>query len=76
MFWNQPYPIGIFDIRRWDMIDLDVYGIRLTTADHLIGKSFIGGHVKQFGLYSKTEKLNLLLAISCDDANPMKWWDI
>ena len=29
--------------------------------------------MKQSGLYSKSDKLNLLLAISGDDDNPMRW---
>jgi len=76
MFWNLPYPLGIANIRRQDMIDLDECGIELSTADRSIGKAYLGRRVKQSGLYSKSDKLNLLLAISGDDDNPMRWRDI
>ena len=76
MFWNLPYPLGIAGIRRQDMIDLDECGIELSTADRSIGNAYLGRHVKQSGLYSKSDKLNLLLAISGDDGNPMRWRDI
>ena len=76
MFWNLPYPYGIADIPREDLIDLDEYGAELSTADRKIGKVYLGVRCKQSGLYSKTEKLNLLLAISGDDDNPMRWRDI
>ena len=76
MLWNLPYPYGIVDIPREDLIDLDEYGLELSTADHKIGKAYLGVRYKQSGLYSKTEKLNLLLPISGDDDNPMRWRDI
>lgn len=76
MFWNLPYPYGIADIRRDDMIDLDECGVELSTAARKIGKSFIGKRCKQSGLYSKTEKYNLLLAISGDSNTPLRWRDI
>jgi len=76
MFWNLPFPLGIADILRRDLIDLDECGIELSTADRSIGKSYIGRRIKQSGLYSKSDKLNLLLAISGDDNNPMRWRDI
>jgi len=50
MFWNLPYPLGIADIRRQDMIDLDECGIELSTADRSIGKPYTGRHMKQSGV--------------------------
>ena len=72
MFWNLPYPLGIADIRRQDMIDLDECGIEPSTADRSIGNAYLGRRVKQSGLYLKSDKLNQLLAISGDDDNPMR----
>ena len=46
MFWNLPYPLGIADIRRQDMIVLDECGIELSTTDRSIGKSYIDRRVK------------------------------
>ena len=76
MFWNLPYPYGIADIRRQDLIDLDECGIELSTADRKIGKAYVGKRVKQSGLYSKTDKYNLLLAISGDPVLALRWHDI
>ena len=67
MFWNMPYPYGIADIKRKDMIDFDECGIELSTAERDIGKTYIGDCCNQSGLYSKTDKLNLLLAILGDE---------
>jgi len=64
VYWNMPYPYGIADIRREDLIDLDECGICFITADRHIGKAVIGERVKQAGNYQKGEKYNLLLAVS------------
>ena len=76
MFWNLPYPYGIADIRRQIRIDLDECGIKLSTADRKIRKAFIGKRVKQSGLYSKTDKYNLLPAISDNPFLALGWHDI
>ena len=76
MFWNMPYPYGIADIKRKNMIDLDECGIELSTAERDIGKTYIGDCCNQSGLYSKTDKLNLLLAILGDEELTLRWKDI
>ena len=58
------------------MIDLDECGIELYTTNRSIGKSYLGRRDKQSGLYSKTDKLNLLLAISGDNNIPMRCRDM
>ena len=73
MFWNLPYPYGIADIRREDMIDLDECGVEMTDADRSLGKAYIGHRVSQPGPFSKSMKINLLLAISGDDNNRWRW---
>ena len=45
---------------------MDKCGVELSTADRSIGKAYIGKSVKQSGLYSKSDKWNLLLAIYGD----------
>ena len=74
-FWNLPFPYGIADIRRQDMIDLDECGVEVQSADRHWGKSYVGKRVKQTGPYQKSTKYNLLLAISGDGANPRRWRD-
>ena len=75
-YWNLPYPYGIADIRRQDLIDLDECGIELSTAERDIGKAYVGERVQQEGLYSQTDKWNLLLAICGDPNNPLRWRDL
>ena len=74
-YWNMAYPLGIADIRQQDLIDLDECGIEMSTADRKIGKAYIGKRVSQTGLYSKSEKWNLLLAIS-GDPNGNRWYEM
>lgn len=76
IFWNLPYPFGIADIRRMDMIDLDECGTEVQSADRHIGKAYIGKRVQQSGPYQKSTKYNLLLAISGDGNNNWRWRDI
>jgi hypothetical protein len=65
-FWNLAYPLGIADIRRTDFIDLDECGLFVETGSRGYGKCYIGKRVNEEGPYSKSEKWNLLLAISGD----------
>ena len=67
-YWNLPYPLGIADISRSKVIDLDECGVFLEThANRSYGKSFIGFRVREEGVYSKSEKWNLLLAVCGQD---------
>ena len=76
IFWNLPYPYGIAEIWCQGLIDLNECGVEMSTAEQSIGRSYIDKRCKQSGLYSKSDKLNLLLAISDDDTNPMQRRDI
>ena len=80
-YWNLPYPLGIADIHRSRVIDLDECGVFLeTTANRKYGKAYSDLRVRDEGPYSKTEKWNLLLAISGEDRNDgndaRRWADI
>ena len=72
-FWNLPYPYGIADIRRQDMIDLDECGVEVMSGDRSWGKAYVGRRVGQPGAYGKDTKINLLLAISGDGINRYRW---
>ena len=74
-YWNLPYPFGIADILKRDLIDLDECGMELKTAERSIGKAYVGKRVNQPGLYSQTDKWTLLFAISGDPA-ARRWRDI
>ena len=67
-YWNCPYQFGMADIRRQDIIDIDEAAIFVETADRKYGKCEIGRRVKQAGPYSKSCKLNIIMAISGDPA--------
>ena len=80
-YWNLAYPLGIADIPRSKVIDLDECGVFLEThANRSIGKSYIGLRVREEGVYSKSEKWNLLLAVCGEDGTAehaaRRWADI
>ena len=52
-YWNLPYPFGIADIRRQDIIDIDEAGIFLETADRRNGKAYKNVRVCSGGPYKK-----------------------
>ena len=80
-YWNLAYPIGIADIGRSRVIDLDECGVFLEThANRSQGKSYIGLRVREEGVYSKSEKWNLLLAVCGENGTAnqaaRRWADI
>ena len=67
-YWNMAYPVGIADIPRRNVIDLDECGVFVeTTANRTYGKSYIGMRVREEGPYSKSEKWTLMLAVCGED---------
>ena len=74
-YWNLPYPYGIANILRKDIIDLDESGFFLETIDRKYGKSRVGRRVREIGPYGHSEKFNLLMAISADETGH-RWVDI
>ena len=71
----MPYPFGIANIRRQDMIDLDESGIFLETADMKIGKALFGRRVRQMGNYGHGKRINFLFAISGSPQGE-RWMDL
>ena len=71
----MPYPYGIADIHRGDLIDLDECGVCSITADRHTVKAVIGERVTQAGNYQKGGKHTLLLAVS-GSAQAERWADI
>ena len=77
MYFNLPYPLGIADIRRQDMIDCDEAGIYLESSNRTQGKSHKTVRVIARGPYSKTQKWNLMMGIcgeEGDPQNPSRRW--
>ena len=54
-YWNLPFPLGIADVSRSNMIDLDECGLFVETANRKRGKSYVGFRVREPGPYSKSE---------------------
>ena len=76
-YWHLPYPFGIANVRRADVIDIDECGVFLEKADRKFGKAYHGVRVNQAGPYSRGEKWNLLMAVSGEDGdenNPARRW--
>ena len=60
-YWNYPYPLGIADIHRSHVINLDECGIFFeTTANRQHVEAYKGHMVRDEGPYSKSEKWNLI----------------
>ena len=80
-YWNLPFPVGIADVRREMIIDLDECGIfKERHADRKHGKAFSAVRVREEGQYGHGEKWNVLLAISGEDAvdgnDSRRWLDV
>ena len=68
-YWNYPFPLGIADISRSRIIDLDECGIEMeSTVNRTYGKAYVGCWVNEVGPYSKSEKWTLLLAVCGEES--------
>ena len=75
------FPLGIADISREFIIDLDECGVFIkTTGNRNHGKAYTGYRVREEGAYGKSEKWNLLLAVCGEDGMnggaSRRWTDI
>ena len=75
-YWNMPYPYGMADIKARDIIDIDEAGLELRSANRRHGKAHRGERVREADPYSKTGKVNNLLAVSGDPDHPDRWHEI
>jgi hypothetical protein len=73
MFWNLPYPYGVADILRQDLINLNECGVKVQSGDCLWWKARVGKRVSQVGPNGRDTKINLLLAISGDGDTQNRW---
>ena len=64
MYWFEPYLVGVVDISRVDLIDIDEVGVFLETAERKIGKLSIRNQVREEGPYNQSIKYTLMMAIS------------
>ena len=73
MYWNMNCPYGIADIDPRNLIDIDEMGIEIEHSNRNRGKTVEGQRCNAAGVYNRNEKMNVLLAISGCDVNPMRW---
>lgn len=64
-FWNLPFPFGVADIARADLIDLDE-ALFVETVNRKQGKAFIGTRCREVGPYGHSTKYTLMMAVSAD----------
>jgi hypothetical protein len=69
-YWNLPFPFGIADIERKDLIDLDEAALFEETCNRGQGKAHITRRVRDIGAYGHSQKTTILLAISGEEATP------
>lgn len=65
-FWHLPYPFGVSNINREDLIDMDEAAVFLETINRKRGKTAIGTRCREVGVYGHSTKYTLMMAISAD----------
>ena len=69
-YWNMAFPLGIADIPRSNITDLDECGVMMEkTVNRKYGKAYVGCRVNEEGPYRHSQKWTLLLAISGEDGH-------
>lgn len=64
-YWHLPYPLGMSNVQRSQIIDLDEASMYLDAANRPGGKAFSGFRVREPGPHTRgSEKFTLLMAIS------------
>jgi hypothetical protein len=69
-YWYLPCPFGIANIPRWRLIDIDEAALFVELSNRSRGKCSIVRRVRDIGPYGHSEKLNILVAITGEDAAP------
>ena len=83
-FWEQPPPLGVFQISRRRLIDIDEAGFELTRVNRKYGHSITSVRIRKQGHYTRDTKLTVILAIEPGDPtlpanisgsmqNPRRW---
>ena len=75
-YWNMNYPFGIRNINPRFVIDIDEASGSVDGANRSCGVCLKGNRAREVGPYSKSEKVQLLLAVLGDPANPERWFEI
>ena len=75
-FWNLPYPFGSVGIHPNDMIDVDEAGIYPNETNRKHGKGRVGQRCREVGTYIRDQKLNILMAVSGNEVDGERWYDL
>ena len=76
-YLNLPAPFGIANVRREMIIDLDEVALFLESSNRDRGEAHLIRRCREVGPYGHSEKLNILVAISGEEAtpgNPSRRW--
>lgn len=71
MFWTHPFPAGIADVLRKDLIDVDEMAIELKDSNQNYGHAVKDCRVRKNGHYGRGEfKITLQMGIEAGDPDP------
>jgi len=69
-FWNRAPPLGIFQVPRRMLIDVDEFGVTIERCNRKKGWALKLFRVRKDGHYGHREKLTVLFAINPGDPRP------
>jgi len=69
-YWYLPCPVGIANIPRSRLLDIDEAALFVELANRGRGKAHLTRRVREVGPYGHSEKLNILTAICGEDPAP------
>jgi len=83
-FWEQPPPLGVFQISRRRFIDIDEAGFEITRVNRVFGHAITSVRIRKMGHYTRDTKLTVILGIEAGDPdleadetgsteNPRRW---
>jgi hypothetical protein len=83
-FWSQPPPVGVVDVPRCWLIDVDECGFDLSQTNRTSGHGHTSIRLRKPGNYSKDTKLTIIMAVEPGDptlppnvygsaAHPRRW---
>jgi hypothetical protein len=64
LFWTTPYPTGLFQVPRSQIIDVDECALYIQTANRKYGKPPSDVRVREPGPFKGYEKLTVICAIA------------
>jgi hypothetical protein len=66
-FWNCPPPLGVFQVPRWKLIDVDKFGLTFEKCNRTSGWAVTVHRVRKDGHYHHGMKMTVIFAIEPGD---------